>query len=157
MRASWADLRDIMSAHDARISANPSTVSIEGVSVLMYHGVSLDEVIAELPDEKATYDDPERAMFQLLKKRHVAPQYGGHTRLAPEAEDHLVIDEVPDVFHAGHVHKFGVGKYHDVLTINSGCWQSQTAFQESVNIDPDTAYAPIVDLQTLELTIRKFA
>jgi hypothetical protein len=23
----------------------------------MYHGVSLDEVIAELPDEKATYDD----------------------------------------------------------------------------------------------------
>ena len=151
------ELRDIMSAHDARIVSNPATVDVEGVSILMYHGVSLDEVIAELPDDKASYDEPHRAMYQLLKKRHVAPQYGGHTRLAPEQADHLVIDEAPDVFHAGHVHKFGYGKYHNVLTINSGCWQAQTAFQESVNIDPDTAMAPIVDLSTLDLTIRKFA
>ncbi|MFB6143323.1 MAG: DNA-directed DNA polymerase II small subunit [Halorientalis sp.] len=151
------ELRDLMSAHDCRIASNPATVDLEGVSVLMYHGVSLDEVIAELPDETASYDRPHEAMYQLLKKRHVAPQYGGHTRLAPESEDHLVIEEVPDVFHAGHVHKFGYGQYHNVLTINSGCWQAQTAFQESVNIDPDTAMAPILDLDTLDLTIRKFA
>ena len=151
------ELRGIMSAHDARIVSNPATVDVEGVSILMYHGVSLDEVIAELPDDRASYDEPHKAMYQLLKKRHVAPQYGGHTRLAPEEQDFLVIDEVPDVFHAGHVHKFGYGKYHNVLTINSGCWQAQTAFQESVNIDPDTAMAPIVDLSTLDLTIRKFA
>jgi DNA polymerase II small subunit len=150
------ELRDLMSAHDARVVSNPATVTVEGVSVLMYHGVSLDEVIAELPDEKASYDDPQKAMYQLLRKRHVAPQYGGHTRLAPEREDHLVVDEVPDVFHAGHVHKLGYGKYHGVLTINSGCWQSQTGFQESVNLDPDVGFAPIVDLETLDLTVRKF-
>jgi DNA polymerase II small subunit len=150
------ELRDLMSAHDARVVSNPATVTVEGVSVLMYHGVSLDEVIAELPDEKASYDDPHKAMYQLLRKRHVAPQYGGHTRLAPEREDHLVVDEVPDVFHAGHVHKLGYGKYHGVLTINSGCWQSQTGFQESVNLDPDVGFAPIVDLETLDLTVRKF-
>jgi len=150
------DLREIMSAHDARIVSNPSTVTIEGVSVLMYHGVSLDEVIAELPDDKASYDEPHRAMYQLLKKRHVAPQYGGHTRLAPEDRDYLVMDEVPDIFHSGHVHKLGYGKYHNVLTINSGCWQAQTDFQKSVNIDPDAGFAPIVDLDTLDLTIRKF-
>jgi len=149
-------LRSIMSAHDARVVSNPATVTLEGVSVLMYHGVSLDEVIAELPDEKASYDDPHRAMFQLLKKRHVAPQYGGQVRLAPEQRDWLVVEEVPDIFHAGHVHKLGYGQYHGVLTINSGCWQAQTSFQESVNIDPDVGYAPIVDLDTLELTIRKF-
>jgi DNA polymerase II small subunit len=149
-------LRDIMSAHDARISGNPSTVTIEGVSVLLYHGVSLDEVIAELPSETASYDEPHRAMYQLLKKRHVAPQYGGHMRLAPEERDYLVIDEVPDVFHTGHVHKLGWGKYHNVLAVNSGCWQSQTAFQKSVNIDPDVGYAPILDLDTLEMTVRKF-
>jgi len=151
------ELREIMSAHDARIVSNPATVDVAGVSILMYHGVSLDEVIAELPDEKASYDEPHEAMSQLLKKRHVAPQFGGHTRLAPEDEDFLVIDDPPDVFHAGHVHKFGYGTYHNVLTINSGCWQAQTAFQESVNIDPDTAMAPIIDLSTLDLTIRKFA
>jgi len=151
------DLRDIMSAHDARIVGNPSTVTIEGVSVLMYHGKSLDEVIAEFPEEKASYDEPHRAMYHLLKKRHVAPQYGGQMRLAPEEQDYLVIDDVPDVFHTGHVHKLGYGKYHNVLAINSGCWQAQTDFQKSVNIDPDSGYAPIVDLDTLDVTIRKFA
>jgi len=151
------ELRDVMSAHDARIHGNPASVTIEGVTVLMYHGVSLDEVIAELPEGKGSYGDPEEAMYQLLKKRHVAPQYGGHMRLAPEEEDYLVIEDVPDVFHAGHVHKLGWGTYHNVLAINSGCWQRQTAFQQSVNIDPDYGYAPILDLDTLELTVRKFA
>jgi len=63
---------------------------------------------------------------------------------------------VPDVFHTGHVHKLGLGTYHNVLTVNSGCWQAQTAFQESVNIDPDTAYAPIVSLDTLDLEVMSF-
>ncbi|MCU4926055.1 DNA-directed DNA polymerase II small subunit [Halobacteria archaeon AArc-dxtr1] len=151
------ELREIMSAHDARIVSNPSTVTIEGVTVLMYHGVSLDEVIAELPEEKASYDDPHKAMYQLLKKRHVAPQFGGHTRLAPEEKDYLTIDEVPDIFHTGHVHKLGFGKYHNVLAINSGCWQAQTDFQRSVNIDPDSGFAPIVDLDTLDVTVQKFS
>ena len=151
------ELRDIMSAHDARIVSNPATVTVENVSVLMYHGVSLDEVIAELPSDKASYDEPHKAMYQLLKKRHVAPQYGGRMRLAPEEKDYLVIDDVPDVFHTGHVHKLGWGKYHNVLAVNSGCWQAQTDFQKSVNIDPDAGYAPILDLDTLEMTVRKFA
>jgi DNA polymerase II small subunit len=151
------EIRDILDVHDARVVSNPATVSVEGVEVLMYHGVSLDEVIAELPEEKASYDEPHKAMYQLLKKRHVAPQFGGHTRVAPEERDYLVIDDVPDVFHTGHVHKLGWGKYHNVLAVNSGCWQAQTDFQKSVNIDPDVGYAPILDLDTLEMTVRKFA
>ena len=151
------ELRGIMTAHDARIVSNPAVVTIEGVSVLMYHGVSLDEVIAELPEEKANYDEPHRAMYQLLKKRHVAPQFGGHTRLAPEEKDYLVIDEVPDIFHTGHVHKLGWGKYRNVMAVNSGCWQAQTDFQKSVNIDPDAGYAPVIDLDTLDMTVHKFS
>ena len=151
------ELRNIMSAHDPRIVSNPSTVTLEGVSVLMYHGVSLDEVIAETPEHTASYEEPHKAMYQLLKKRHVAPQYGGHTRLAPEEKDYLVIEDVPDIFHTGHVHKLGFGKYHNVLAINSGCWQRQTDFQKSVNIQPDAGYAPVVDLDTLDVTVRKFS
>ncbi|MFC6905386.1 DNA-directed DNA polymerase II small subunit [Halalkalicoccus tibetensis] len=150
------ELRRIMSAHDARLTGNPSIVTLEGVSVLMYHGMSLDEMIADLPEGKASYDDPQKAMYHLLKKRHVAPKYGGKMRIAPEERDYLVIDEVPDVFHTGHVHKLGFGNYHRVTAINSGCWQDQTAFQKSVNIDPDVGYAPIVDLDTLDVTARKF-
>ena len=150
------ELREIMSAHDARITGNPSLVTVEGVKILMYHGVSLDEVIAELPESKASYDEPHKAMYQLLKKRHVAPQFGGKTRLAPEEKDYLVMEEVPDVFHTGHVHKLGWGKYHNVLAVNSGCWQEQTDFQRSVNIDPEVGYAPILDLDSLDMTVRKF-
>jgi DNA polymerase II small subunit len=150
-------LRDIMDVHDARFTGNPSTVTIEGVNVLMYHGVSIDEVIAEFSDPAVTYDDPQNAMKHLLRKRHVAPQYGGRNRIAPEEKDYLVIEDVPDVFHTGHVHKLGVGGYHNVRLVNSGCWQAQTAFQKSVNIDPDTATAPILDLDTLDVTVRKFA
>jgi len=151
------ELRSIMSAHDAQFTGNPSTVTVEGVSVLMYHGVSIDEVIAEHPSEDVSYDNPHRAMELLLKKRHVAPKFGGRNRLAPEEKDYLTIDSVPDVFHTGHVHKLGVGAHHNVRLVNSGCWQHQTAFQESVNIDPDVATAPILDLDTLDITVRKFA
>ncbi|CQH43774.1 DNA-directed DNA polymerase D exonuclease subunit DP1 [Halobacterium hubeiense] len=151
------ELRSIMSAHDARFTGNPSTVTVEGVDVLMYHGVSIDEIIAEYPGDDISYDNPHRAMEQLLKKRHVAPQFGGRTRVAPEKEDYLVIDDAPDVFHTGHVHKLGVGGYHNVRLVNSGCWQHQTEFQKSVNIDPDVATAPILDLDTLDVTVRKFA
>ncbi|MFB6069695.1 MAG: DNA-directed DNA polymerase II small subunit [Halanaeroarchaeum sp.] len=150
------ELRDILSAHDPAITGNPSMVTVEGVSILMYHGVSIDELVAELPDELATYDDPQDAMSQLLRKRHLAPKFGGHMRISPEERDYLVVDEVPDVFHTGHVHKLGVGQYHNVRLVNSGCWQAQTAFQRSVNIQPDTATAPILDLETLEVTVRKF-
>jgi DNA polymerase II small subunit len=149
------ELREIMSAHDARFTGNPSYVTLEGVTFLMYHGVSLDEVIAEIP--AASYEEPQEAMAHLLKKRHVAPQYGGsHIRIAPETQDYLVMEEVPDVFHTGHVHTLGYGRYHNVTTINSGCWQAQTGFQESVNLEPDPGYAPVVDLDTLDVTIRKF-
>jgi DNA polymerase II small subunit len=151
------ELRSIMSAHDAKFTGNPSTVTIEGVSVLMYHGVSIDEVIAEHPSEDVSYENPHRAMELLLKKRHVAPKFGGRNRLAPEEKDYLTIDSVPDVFHTGHVHKLGVGAHHNVRLVNSGCWQHQTDFQESVNIDPDVATAPILDLDTLDITVRKFS
>ncbi|PSQ32496.1 DNA polymerase II [Halobacteriales archaeon SW_12_69_24] len=150
------ELRDVLAVRDARVVSNPAVVTVEGVSILMYHGVSLDEVIAELPEAKASYDDPETAMYQLLKKRHVAPQFGGHTRLAPEEQDYLVIDDVPDVFHTGHVHKLGWGKYRNVLAVNSGCWQAQTEFQKRVDIDPDAGFAPVLDLDTLDLTVHKF-
>ena len=151
------ELRDIFSAHDARIYGNPVTVTIEGVSILLYHGVSIDEVVAELPDESVSYDNPDRAMAHLLRKRHLAPTFGGKMRIAPEERDYLVIEEVPDVLHAGHVHKLGVGAYHNVRLVNSGCWQAQTEFQRSVNIQPDAGTAPILDLDTLEVTVRTFA
>ncbi|MDZ7849922.1 MAG: DNA-directed DNA polymerase II small subunit [Halodesulfurarchaeum sp.] len=150
------ELREIMTAHDATITGNPSTVELEGVSVLMYHGVSLDELVAELPLESVSYERPAGAMAQLVKKRHLAPKFGGKNRIAPEKRDYLVIEDLPDVVHSGHVHKLGVDGYQGVRLINSGCFQGQTAFQRSVNIEPDTGTVPILSLDTLDVTVRKF-
>lgn len=141
----------------ARLVSNPGRVEIEGVQFLLYHGTSLDDIIASIPGGDVDYDDPDAAMVHQLRKRHLAPEYGSRTRIAPEARDHLVIDRVPDVFHAGHTHTSGVRTYRDVRVLNTGTWQHQTPFQRQVNIEPDVAIAAIVDLQTLGITVRTFA
>ena len=42
--------------------------------------------------------------------------YGGKTMLSPENRDYLVIDKVPDIFHAGHIHVLGYCNYRGVLS-----------------------------------------
>ncbi len=141
---------------EARLVSNPGWIEIEGVTFLLYHGTSFDDVIASIPGGIVEYERPDAAMVQLLRKRHLAPTYGSRTRISPEPIDHLVIDQVPDVFHAGHTHTTGVDTYRDVRVINTGTWQHQTPFQRQVNIDPDVAIAAIVDLQDLSVTVRSF-
>jgi len=67
-----------------------------------------------------------------------------------------VIDEIPDILHCGHVHTVGVSRYRDVLTINSGTWQSQTEFQKRMNLQPMPARATVVDLSGMEYKIMDF-
>ncbi|MFW5984006.1 MAG: DNA-directed DNA polymerase II small subunit [Halobacteria archaeon] len=132
---------------------NPSVVTVEGVDVLMYHGMSLNPFAESLPHVEI--ESPETAMVEMLRKRHLAPMYGD-VRLAPEKEDYLVIDDVPDVLHTGHTHTVGAEKYRNVLTVNTGAWQAQTPYQKSMNIQPDVGYAAVLDLSTLELDLKQF-
>ena len=133
---------------------DPSFVRIHGVSVLMYHGRSLDDVLATTPG--LSYEKPADAMRVLLKARHLAPMFGSRTPIAPEAEDHLVIEEVPDIFHSGHVHSVGVATYKSTLIINSGTWQAQTGYQANLGITPSPGVVPVVNLATLDVKLREF-
>jgi DNA polymerase II small subunit len=132
----------------------PVNVKLDGVNFLIYHGRSLDDVIATIPD--LTYDRPVEAMEVLLKARHLAPTYGKRTALSPELRDMLVIDPVPDVFHAGHVHTLDVGSYRGTLVVNSGTFQGQTPFQANMGLDPISSIVPILNLSTLEIIKRNF-
>lgn len=132
----------------------PANVKIDGVNFLIYHGRSLDDVIATVPD--LTYNRPVDAMEVLLKARHLAPTYGKRTALSPEVRDMLVIDPVPDVFHAGHVHTLDVGSYRGTLVVNSGTFQAQTPFQANMGLEPISSIVPILDLSTLEIVKRNF-
>ena len=133
---------------------NPCTMSLHGVRILAYHGRSMDDFVSAVP--ALSYARPLDAMREMLRKRHLAPIYGGKTPIAPESEDHLIIDPVPDIFVTGHVHSAGVGEHRGVVLVNSSTWQAQTSFQKMHNIDPVPARLPIVDLHTGEAVLKAF-
>jgi len=139
---------------NAIFAGNPSLLSLEGVRVLAYHGRSMDDLVSSIPG--LSYHRPIEAMKAMLRMRHLAPIYGGKTPIAPEAEDHLIIDEVPDIFVTGHVHSVGVDQYRGVVLVNSSTWQAQTPYQKMRNIDPMPARLPVVDLATGQAVIREF-
>ncbi|RLI74971.1 DNA-directed DNA polymerase II small subunit [Archaeoglobales archaeon] len=113
---------------------NPSFLDLDGLKLLIYHGRSLDDVVTKIP--RLSYAKPHEAMEELLKRRHLAPMYGGRSPIAPEKDDYLVIDEIPDILHSGHVHTYGTSFYRGVFVVNSSTWQAQTEFQKKVNLNP---------------------
>ena len=127
---------------------NPAEVSLNGVRILMFHGQSIDDIVKTTPG--LSYDSPVDVMRQLLRARHLGPIYGSQTPVAPESEDLLVVEEAPDIFHVGHVHKAELGTYRGVLLINSGSWQRQTPFQASVGMLPNPGIAILVNLKTFK-------
>lgn len=133
---------------------NPCYMSLHGVELLMYHGRSLDDVISTVPGMNNNH--PEKAMRLLLQSRHLAPLYGGKTTLSPESTDFLVIERVPDIFHAGHIHALGYCNYRGVLAVNSGGWQEQTTYMRNLGFTPTCSKVPIVNLQTLDVTVVSF-
>jgi len=133
---------------------NPAFVDVNGVKLLMFHGQSLDDVIATTPG--LSYQRPAEAMKVLLKARHLAPTYGERTPVAPEQEDTMVITDVPDILHSGHVHVTDIQSYRGTLVVNSGAWQSQTKFQQTMGITPSPGLAILVNLATLQPTVQDF-
>ena len=126
---------------------NPALVNLQGVRVLMYHGRSIDDMIGLIPG--ASYDQSGKMMEEMLQRRHLAPAYGRRTPIAAGKTDRMIIDPLPEILHTGHVHIRGITQYRGVLGINAGTWQSQTAFQKQMNVNPTPAQAIMVDLQTL--------
>jgi DNA polymerase II small subunit len=133
---------------------DPTNISLHGVETLMYHGRSLDDIIATIPG--IDHDHPEKAMKLLLQSRHLAPLYGGKTTLSPENRDFLTIDRIPEIFHAGHIHVLGYCNYKGVLVVNSGGWQEQTDYMQKLGIMPTPGKVPVVNLQTLEMAVLSF-
>jgi len=133
---------------------NPCTVSLHEVELLLYHGRSLDDVAAVAPN--VSFQTPDKAMKLLLQSRHLAPIYGERTPIAPENRDFTVIERVPDIFHAGHVHVLKCDTYRGTLIVNSGAWQGQTEYQKKMGLVPTPGIAPIVNLQTMQVATINF-
>ena len=123
---------------------NPCRFKIGGSDVLSYHGKSIDDMVMNL--NEASYEHPENAMKQMLKRRHLAPQWGVKNQIASEPTDMLTIDSTPDIFVTGHTHGHCMQKYQDIQLIVSSTWQGQTSFQKMVGFEPKPAIVSIVKL-----------
>ncbi len=119
---------------------NPAYVKLHGLLHLIYHGTSMDSLIASIPG--LTYDKPELCMKEYLRRRHLSPVYGNNL-IVPEHNDYLSITHIPDVFHTGHVHKNGHLRYRNCLMINSGTFQDKTEYQELLGHNPSPGIVPI--------------
>jgi len=134
---------------------NPVRLTLDSVEFLVYHGRSFDDIISSTPGLSRQKATP--PMIKLLKKRHLAPIYGGRTAISPEKKDYMVIEDIPDVFHCGHLHVWGYERYRDISVINSGTFQGMTDFMRQLGVKPTPGFVPIVDLQTHETVVKNFA
>ncbi|MFX0099732.1 MAG: metallophosphoesterase [Candidatus Hodarchaeota archaeon] len=134
----------------ATMVSNPALIETNGIKTLMYHGDSFIDLSMDIPE--ISNSTPERGMEKLLKSRHLAPSFGKRSEIAPDRKDWLVINTIPDIFHTGHVHCFGVKKYRNVWMVNSGCFQGQTDFMRSLGIVPTPGKPNIITLKDLSLT-----
>ncbi len=145
---------------------NPCLVNIHGSSdfpgfdVLMYHGYSFDdygEVVPSIKNSGTHISDRAPLIMRfLLQRRHLAPQHTS-TMYIPDARmDPLVIERVPDIFVAGHIHKAGVLHYRGVSLVCGSCFQSKTDFQEKVGHDPEPGVVPLINLQTRQISFMRF-
>ena len=135
--------------HDASRVAEPQPAVPEEYAKALYEldnvefiGRSFDDLVMAI--KSFEYEKSDEIMVELLQKRHLAPIYGERTPLASELEDYLVIDDVPDIFHTGHIHINSYKKYKGVHLINSGTFQTQTEFQKIYNINPTPAEVPVI-------------
>src|SRR3989442_1396724 len=114
----------------------------------------MDDLVSAIPG--MSYARPLEAMKAMLRMRHLAPIYGGKTPIAPQAEDHPIIDEIPDIFSTRHLHAAGGGQDRGVVLVNSSAWQAQPPSQKMRNIEPMPARLPIVDLASGQAIVREF-
>lgn len=132
---------------DVLMLGNPSMISLNGVTVLLYHGQGLDDVFRQL--QSATASKPTTGIRALLRARHLAPTYGGLTLLAPEREDLLIIDPVPDIVHCGHIGIPDEDTYRGTLLLSTPSW--------NVDMKPaarSQGKAALVDLSTFDVLWR---
>jgi DNA polymerase II small subunit len=128
------------------VHSNPAWIDVQGLTVLLYHGTSLDSIIDAIETiRNEAYHNPCLGQVHLLKKRHLSPVFG-RNRVFPDREDFMTINKVPHVFHTGHVHKLGLGTYRGVRLVSSGTFQDKTDFQEKLGHDPSPGQFILMDL-----------
>ena len=92
----------------------------------------------------------------LLQRRHLAPHHTSTLYVPDPEKDPLVLEKVPDLFIAGHIHKSNVASYRGIGIISASCFQSKTPYQEKMGHEPDPGRVPVINLKTRAVKIIRF-
>ena len=134
--------------------SNPVWVEIGGRIFLLYHGTSIFDFLEAIPG--TTLNDTDRVMIEMLKRGHLAPEYGKNLSFIPLKSDYYLIDPVPDVLVTGHVHDHSITTHRGILAINASTFQEQTNYQRMMNFNPKPGIGTIVDTSDLSYSLVKF-
>lgn len=136
------------SCSNFRMLGNPAFVKIHGVGTMIYHGKIIDSILSTLPEiSERTVN---QALHELVRCRHLAPTWDPDNPITPTNEDLLVMERIPDILHMGHIHINAVSQYRNILTVNSGTFQSQTSYQKAMGVKPTPGIIEVVNLMTLK-------
>ncbi|MGC8645108.1 MAG: metallophosphoesterase [Thermoplasmata archaeon] len=134
--------------------SNPVWIQVSGRIFLLYHGTSIFDFLESIPG--ATLNDTALVMTEMLKRGHLAPEYGRNLSFIPLKTDYYLIDPVPDVLVTGHVHDHSVTTYKGILAVNGSTFQEQTGYQRMMNFNPKPGIGTVIDTSDLSYEMVKF-
>ncbi len=156
--------QDLLSLPNIVNVSSPSIVNIHktedfpGFNLLLYHGYSFFYYINNVPSIRKAggIDRIDLVMEFLLKRRHLAPAHTSTLFLPDPDRDELLIDEIPDFFISGHVHKSVISSYKNIAILNCSCFVDITEYQKKQGMIPDLSKVACVNLQTRKIELLDF-
>jgi len=110
---------EIDSALEPNILPNPSIFQVEDVKLFLFHNPRLNDYIS-------LWDSPDKAISNLVKKRHLDPIFTPESKISQK--DAYLLDVIPDVIVAGHTHIPSTTNYKGVTILTTGSFVSQPIF-----------------------------
>ncbi len=123
-------LKEISSLGGVYSIGNPSMVDINGFNLLLYHGQGISDIV-----HYTKIRNPALLARKMLKIRHLAPVYGGHTPILSTARDSLVIEKTPDVFLVGHTGMASDMLYRNTLLVTTPMWNGDGGAAAIINLN----------------------
>ena len=135
-------------------TGNPCRATLSGIDVLAYHGQGMDDIIPQI--DHVTYENSIEGMKEMLKKRHMTPQWGERSALSPEEQDDMVIADLPDIFVTGHTHSHAFEWYRGVANVVSSTMQGQTDFMNMLGYASQKGFLTLYNIQNREAKVISF-
>lgn len=154
---------ELYNIENLQLASNPAMVRIgktenfPGFNVLLYHGGSLIYYSQNIPSvrDKGGQKRPDLMMKYMLQRRHLSPTHGA-TPYVPDKTDPLFIDEIPDIFVTGHIHRASIAQYRGITMINASTWTATTEDQIKRGLEPQPGRVPLLNLQTRQGKMMNF-